>query len=92
MAVPVRQVEAGGVRVVEDRVGALGVSLGEFGQVVQAIAECLIDRGYTKEQIISRMRDTDNFDEPLWWEQHGGDIIDNFADFIDLTAFPEDDE
>jgi len=26
----------------------------------------------------------------IWWEQHGGDIIDNFADFIDLTAFPED--
>lgn len=72
--------------------GALGLFYDKVGQVAQAIASCLVDRGYTTEQIVSRLSDTDNWDEATWWERHGGDIIDNFADFIDLTAWPEEDE
>lgn len=73
-------------------VGALGLPFDEVGEVAQAIAACLVDRGYTRQQIVSRLRDPDNFIESEWWERQGGDIIDNFADFIDLTAFPEEDE
>jgi len=72
--------------------GALGLELHEVGEVAQAIAACLTERGHSREQIIARLRDTDNWDEATWWGEQGGNIIDNFADFINLTAWPEEDE
>jgi hypothetical protein len=76
----------------EPKTGALDLPYTEFGEVVQALASCLIDRGYTRDQIVSRIRDTANFIESEWWDARGGDIVDGFADFLDLTAFPEEDD
>lgn len=73
-----------------ERTGALRLSFGEIGEVAQAIAAVLVERGYTTEQIVARLKDVDNFDEPLWWEVQGNNIVADFADFIDLTEFPEE--
>jgi hypothetical protein len=60
--------------------GALGLPYAEFGGVVQALGSCLMDRGYTRKQIVSRMRDEDNFIESEWWDARGGDIVDAFPE------------
>ena len=68
--------------------GALGLPFGEVGGVVQAIAECLVDRGHDRDKIVARLRDIDL----TWWEAHGSDAVDSLAHFIDIPADPEQSE
>jgi hypothetical protein len=73
-------------------IGPLDLPTNKVGEVAQALGRCLVDRGYSEEQIRSRLLDVDNFIETDFWERVGGPTVDLFAEFLDLTPFPEEDQ
>jgi hypothetical protein len=72
--------------------GPLGIDTDDVGEVAQAFARCLIDRGFDETDVRHRL--SQMFDEAEFW-QHGNvhDAIDDFAFLLGYKgSYPEEAE
>jgi hypothetical protein len=65
-----------------ERVGALDLPFNEVGEIVQALGAALVDRGYSREQMVAALAD---WDESSFWGAAGpGALIDALEVDLDL--------
>lgn len=72
--------------------GALGLSQSEASEIAQAVAACLVDRGFDKGEIIDRLKQWSlTYREEAWLELYCDPAIDNLAYSLGFeSAWPED--
>jgi hypothetical protein len=74
------------------RLGQLGPMLLPFvvsGELPQALARVLVDRGHSDLDVIDRLL---KLDEMVWWESTAGRMVDDFARTLGLEPFPADEK
>lgn len=71
-----------------ERLGPIGLPYVAVGQVVQAMATILVDRGHDEKQVIDRLL-SKNFDEDDLWMDVVGPAIDDLAEALGLPPYPE---
>lgn len=69
--------------------GPIGLPYRAVGQVVQAMATVLVDRGFDQKDVVERLLG-DDFDEGCIWDSSVGPAIDDLAEMLGLPAYPED--
>lgn len=73
----------------EHEIGQMGFSYAEVDDVAQSLAACLVDRGFPEELIRNKLS-LPRYSSEDWWALYGGKAVDEFARFLELPAYPED--
>jgi hypothetical protein len=65
--------------------GELGLPETTLGSLVQTLGRILIDRDHDADEVLAKLAD---FHEDNWWQERGGEIVDDFAKWLGLDPWP----